>query len=334
MGAKLIGVEISLPKKRITNKQLERDFPGYSFENFEKKVGIESRYISKGESTLDLGVSAANKLFDKYGIEKSSIDYLIFCTQSPEYFLPTTACLAQERLSLRNDVGAIDINLGCSAFPYAYNIASKLLDGRYISRVLIITSETYSRYIHKEDRANRAIFGDAGAASLVEFVDSENYIFFHGTDGSGADNLIVKNGCRIPYDSNAPLKHYGSENHYTDNNLYMNGPEVLNFTLTRIPSFYNYVLKSNHLNIDQIDFVVFHQANKFMLEMLRKNCGIPKEKFLVHMAATGNTVSSTIPIVLANLFDNLREEARGKDLRVLVLGFGVGLSWSGGVLEL
>ena len=181
---------------------------------------------------------AVEKLFSKKEFLKDEIDYLIYCTQSPEYFLPTTACLIQNKCGLKKNIGAIDINQGCSGYTYCLGLAQSLLVDDNINNILIVTSETYSKYINEKDKTNRSIFGDAATATIISSDEKiKNYKFLYGTDGSGANSLIVKNGCSIPYDNNPKEKSYGRGNRYTDNNLYMDGPEVFNFTLREIPSF-------------------------------------------------------------------------------------------------
>jgi len=332
MGAQIKKIEYVFPEKKITNQDLKKEFPDYDFERFEEKVGIKTRYIvSENETGLDLAEKACNKLFESY--DKNKIDYILYCTQSPEYFLPTTACILQNRLNLRNDVGALDFNLGCSGFTYGVSLANALISSCQAENVLLVTAETYSKFIHPKDKTNRSIFGDAAAATLISKTEDNNvFQFKFGTDGSGYDKLIVKNGCsKFPLDPNAEQISYGTDNIYTDNNLYMNGPEVFNFTTKVIPSFVNEIMKANNMNVEDIDQFVFHQANSFMLDFLRKKIKINKENFFNDLADGGNTVSCTIPIALKRYTDSLDED---KELTIAIVGFGVGLSWSGGIIKI
>lgn len=332
MGAQIKKIEYVFPENKITNEDLKKEFPEYDFERFEEKVGIKNRYIvSENQTGLDLAEKACNKLFESY--DKNKIDYILYCTQSPEYYLPTTACILQDRLGLRTDIGALDFNLGCSGFTYGVNLANSLISSGQVENVLLVTAETYSKFIHPKDKTNRSIFGDAAAATLISKTDDDNiFKFKFGTDGSGYDKLIVKNGCsKFPLDPDAEQISYGTDNIYTDNNLYMNGPEVFNFTTKVIPSFVNEILEANNLKVEDLNQFVFHQANSFMLDFLRKRIKINKENFFNDLSDGGNTVSSTIPIALKKYCQNIEND---NDLMVAIVGFGVGLSWSGGIIKI
>ena len=193
MGAKITAIEYVFPNRKITNDDLVKQFPDYDFSRFEEKVGIKNRYwVDNDETALSLAKSACNKLFKR--IDKKSIDYILYCTQSPEYFLPTTACILQNELGLRNNIGALDFNLGCSGYTYGLSLAKGLLNDTNVKNILLVTSETYSKYIHPMDKSNLAIFGDAATATLISFCEDDNFgDFLYGTDGSGFDKLIVKN---------------------------------------------------------------------------------------------------------------------------------------------
>ena len=172
MGSEIKSIEYVYPKTKISNRDLALKFPDYDFSMFEKKVGIESRYwVNEGETALDLAVKACHKLFQR--IEKETIDYILYCTQSPEYFLPTTACVLQDRLGLRKNIGALDFNLGCSGYTYGLSLAKGLIDSGQAKNILLVTAETYSKYLHEKDRSNRAIFGDAATATLISFSENE-----------------------------------------------------------------------------------------------------------------------------------------------------------------
>ena len=331
MGATIDRIEYIFPDKKITNQHLQNEFKDYDFLKFEKKVGIQSRYVvAENETALDLAVKACEKIFDGK-TDKSEIDFILFCTQSPEYFLPTSACILQDKLSLRKNIGALDFNLGCSGFTYGLSLAKGLISSNQAKKILLVTAETYSKFIHKEDRPNRSIFGDAAAATLISFSDDDNIgDFLFGTDGEGYDKLIVKNGAsRNKFDANCAIKEYGSGNKYSDNHLYMNGPEVFNFTAGVIPEFTEELLKKNSLNVDHIDQYIFHQANAFMLNFMRKRIKIVKEKFYINLKNGGNTVSCTIPIALKDYSQKITYSEK-----ILLAGFGVGLSWSGGVITI
>ena len=331
MGAIIDKIEYVLPEREITNQDLQNEFPDYDFLKFEQKVGIKSRYIvSEGETALDLAIRACEKIFEG-NIDKNEIDFILLCTQSPDYILPTTACILQDKLSLRNDIGALDFNLGCSGYTYGLSLANGLIASNQAKKILLVTAETYSKFIHKKDRTNRSIFGDAATATIISYSEEDNIGgFLFGTDGGGYDKLIVRNGgCRNNFDTNCEIKNYGTGNEYSDNHLYMNGPEVFNFTAQVIPKFTKELLIKNNLEVNQIDQYIFHQANAFMLNFMRKRIKIKSENFYINIENYGNTVSCTIPIALKDYSQEITSSEK-----IMLVGFGVGLSWSGGLVTI
>ena len=325
-------IKTFFPSRTLTNSDLEREFPEWTAKKIEEKVGILSRHVaSENETALDLAEQACLGLFQEHPEIRDSVDYLLFCTQSPDHDLPGDSSILQNRLGLPTSIGALDYNLGCSGYIYGLSLAKGLLLSRISRGVLLVTAETYTKRINPKDKGNRSIFGDAATATCIT-ADDLNGIgeFVFGTDGSGARNLIVKNGgARHPVQSDPECRTFGSGNCYTDNDLFMDGPEIFNFTIESVPPLVNEVLKSNRLEKEQIRHFVFHQANAYILTFLRKMCGIPKEKFYLNMADTGNTVSNTIPIALSDLLKTQRI-ARGD--KVLIAGFGVGYSYGATVL--
>ncbi len=322
---KVSKIEYYLPELVLTNEDLEKEFPEWSSERIHEKVGIRQRHISAAhETVLELAVKSSEKLFESY--ERDKVDFILFCTQSPDYFLPTTACLLQDRLGLRKNIGAMDFNLGCSGFVYGMAFAKGLIAAGIAENVLLITAETYTKHINRKDKANRSIFGDASASTIIEKdTGAGDYKFCLGTDGSGAENLIVKKGAfKTDFQLNP-------ENEFDPGNLYMNGPEIFNFTIENIPGLVKETLETNGLTMDDIDYFVFHQANSFMLNYLRKKTKIPAEKFYINMENTGNTVSATIPIALKDMMD--KGMLKQGD-RVLLAGFGVGYSWGATIIEI
>jgi 3-oxoacyl-[acyl-carrier-protein] synthase-3 len=332
MGAVLKHVEYKFPDGAYTNHDLSKKFSDYDFSKFDTKVGIKKRYwVKENETALDLAEKACLKLFQYF--DKNQIDFVIYCTQSPEYILPTTACLLQQRLGLNTSVGAFDFNLGCSGYIYGLSIAKGLVETNQAKNVLLVTAETYSKYLHSDDKSNRGIFGDAATVSLVSFDENKSNIqnFLFGTDGLGYDKLIIKNGAaKNKIEANPEIKVYGSGNKYTDNDLYMDGPEIFNFTSEIIPEFTLNLLKKNNLEMDDCSLLIFHQANKFMLDFLRNKIKAPKERFYIDLEDGGNTVSCTIPIALKRWSDSYSGDFPVKN--ITLVGFGVGLSWGGTVI--
>jgi 3-oxoacyl-[acyl-carrier-protein] synthase-3 len=332
--AYISAISYYLPKYVLSNQVIEKDFPEWSIDKISEKTGISNRYISsKNETSGDMAVEAANILFKEHDIDKSCIDYVILCTQSPDYFLPTTACIVQDKLGLSTNVGAFDMNLGCSGYVYGLGLAKGLIASNQAKNILLITSETYSKFIHPKDKSNKTIFGDAAAASLIssESGFAEILDFEYGTDGKGSENLIVKNGGMKNFNKQSKETVDEYDNYHSDNNLYMNGTEIFLFTLATVPKLIKNTLEKNHLEKEQIDLFVLHQANKFMLDNLKKKAKIEDEKFYIHIENCGNTVSSTIPIAL---YHAQKENRLQSENNVLLAGFGVGYSWGGTILKI
>lgn len=317
-------IAVYYPDRVETNEQLQAEFSDWDMELIQSKTGIASRRIAApGECSSDLGVRAAEKLFEQHQIDPSSIDFIMLCTQTPDYPLPTTACLMQSRLGLRSSVGAIDFNLGCSGFVYGLAMADGLIRTGSAKRILFITAETYSKYIHPADRSLRTIFGDGAAATLIEAAEEPTLIAYrYGTDGEGADTLLVtEGGHRAAEDAHKPRhrKRWLSS-------LYMDGPSLISFTVAQVPKLIDEILCKADLQFEQIDLFLMHQATRKMLEQLHLRLSLDEHKMPIFLEHCGNTVSSTLPI----LIDHLR--GRGElrpGMRNLLAGFGVGWSWAG-----
>lgn len=332
MQASIKAISVYLPKNKLSNDDLSKEFPLWSADKISKKTGIYSRSISeKNETSGDMAVSVSEKLFFEHKLDKSKIDFILLCTQSPDYFLPTTACIVQNKLELQTNCGALDFNLGCSGYIYGLALAKGLITSGIANNVLLITSETYSKYIHKQDKSNRTIFGDAASASLIS-KDSSGVIekLALGTDGSGAENLIVKYGAAKYLHSKGESKYENNNFLKNDSNLYMNGKEIFMFTSKAVPNLIEECLNINNLLLDEIDLFVFHQANSFMLDHIRRKIKIPKEKFYIYLEDVGNTVSSTIPIALDHAIKNKKIRT---GMNVLIAGFGVGYSYGATIIK-
>lgn len=319
-----------LPSTTITNEELVKDFPEWSVDKITDKVGVvERRIATSDETATDLAVLAAESLFARGTVKRTDVDFVLFCTQSPDYKLPSSACIIQDKLGLGTNCGAFDFNLGCSGYEYGLAIAKGLIVGGMAKNVLLLTGETYNKYLHPKDKGNRTIFSDAATATVIS-TDGFAVIgdFVLGTDGSGANYLILKSGgARFPERINDLTFDEGG-NPISSDYLYMNGQEIFAFTLANVPKMVNDVLIKNNLQKDEIDLFVFHQANKYMLEHLRKKLKIDQAKFFNNLAMVGNTVSSTIPIALCDA----RELGVLKG-NILLAGFGVGLSWGATIIE-
>jgi len=302
-----------------------------------KKIGIISRHVVESEECAsDLAYNAAEKMLSKYPMERKLIDFVILCTQSPDFFLPTTACILQSRLGLSKQCGAFDFNQGCSGYVYGLSMAKGLIETGQATHVLLLAAETYSKYIHPEDNTVRPIFGDAATATLISAENTEVdglYAFQFGTDGSGAKHLIVPAGASRNPAFRTPIKEHIDKysNRRTNYNFFMNGAAVIDFALDVVPQTVGQILAKAQIAKEQVDYFIFHQANKFMLKLLQQKCDLQESPFWNNVETTGNTVSSTIPLAIEAV---LREKDPSELPVVMVVGFGVGLSWAGCLVDL
>ena len=333
MGAFIKAISYYLPDRVVTNEDLVKEFPEWDVEKVYNKVGVKERHLAaESETAGDLAEKAALKLFEEYQVSPSDIDFILLCTQSPDYRLPSTACILQDRLGIPTSAGAFDYDLGCSGCIYGMAVAKGLIAAGLASNVLLLTAETYTKYLHPDDKSNRTIFGDGAAACLISkekgLAEIGDFVF--GTDGSGADNLMVKTqGARFP--ERTGLSTEDDDGHVNrEDYLYMNGSAIFNFTLEQVPPMMKQLLEKSGLGKDDIDYYVFHQANKYMLSTLRKICGLSKDKFHIDLEHTGNTVSATI---LISLKDSLEQGLICPGMKVMACGFGVGLSYGGTILH-
>ncbi|PYS31265.1 MAG: 3-oxoacyl-ACP synthase [Acidobacteria bacterium] len=326
-----------LPAGELTNDQLAEEFGMWHGNQIFEKTGVAVRHVSaRDECASDLAVAAANKLFESGVCASEEIDFLVLVTQMPDYFMPTTACLVQNRLGLRTTCGAIDINLGCSGFIYGLAVAKSLVEAAVASTVLLITSDTYTKWINPKDRSTRTLFGDGAAATLVSGVESESDLigpFVLGSDGRGVKDIVVPaGGFRRPVTPETSIPREDETGSWrSEENLFMNGGEVLAFTIRTVPPVIDELLRKSGLTLDDVELVIPHQANKFMLERLRAKLKVPSEKYWIDMKESGNTVSATIPIAI----ESARNQGRLKSGdRALVAGFGVGYSWGAAMIRI
>jgi 3-oxoacyl-[acyl-carrier-protein] synthase-3 len=330
MHSVISAIDYYLPASRVTTNDLGLEFPEWPVQRIDAKTGIHERHIAADdECASDLAFQAASNLFRRGACSPDNIDYVLFCSQSPDYILPTTACLLQHRLGIRHDVGALDFNLGCSGFVYGLGLAEGLISSHQASCVLLLTAETYSKYWNPKDRSIRAIFGDGAAATvLCARPAREPFIgpFIYGTDGRGANDFIVPaGGARLRRtNETANERADGCGNIRCAEQLFMNGVRMIDFALDRVPHALDALLAKAQITHSQVGLYVFHQANAYLLEELRKVIGIPEEKFQVTLDHCGNTASSTIPIALTHAVQQGRVR---EGMLVVVVGFGVGYSW-------
>ena len=290
--------------------------PDWDIDRILSTTGINNRYCSSDtETALDLAVEAGKKLHGQL----DDIDLLIFVTQSPEYILPTTACIAQDRLGLSKNIAAFDINLGCSGYIYALSVVGSLMEANQASKALILCGDTYTKYISIHDRTSRPLFSDAGSATIITKSKGDNKLgpFLYGTDGSGADSLIVRNSASKIESTKT-------------SDFYMNGAEVLLFTMANVPTGTQQLLDKASMSIDDVDYFLFHQASKIVMDNIVRKLSLDEEKFLINYQDYGNTVSCTIPILLKQKID-AGIVKRGDKL--MMFGFGVGFSYGACLVE-
>ena len=329
--ASIRAISYYLPERIVSNEEIIADFPEWTVEKIAEKVGVYQRHVADAdESVTDLAVKAAEKLFsENEEICRENIDFVLLCTQSPDYFLPSSACIIQDRLGIPTTCGAFDFNLGCSGYVYGLAVAKGLIAAGIATNVLLLTAETYNKYLHPRDKGNRTIFGDAATATVVSSEGiAEIGDFALGTNGAGAENLIVKTGgSRHPEKAN-DLSFDENGNPHSSDFLYMNGSEIFSFTQKNVPAVVRQTLEKNDLSMEDINLFVFHQANSYMLNFLRKKIKIAPDKFFINMVDVGNTVSNSIPIALVDAKNEGKISGP-----VLICGFGVGYSWGGCILN-
>ncbi len=333
--AKIADLAGHIPARILSNEDLAALYPAWPADKILEKTGIRVRHIAgDGETAGDLAHAAALKLFAQGKVRASDVDFVILCTQAPDYVLPTTACILQHRLGITTSAGALDVNLGCSGFVYCLSLAKGLVETGAARCVLVLTADTYSKFIHPLDKSVRTLFGDGACATAVIASDDASPSigpFVFGTDGGGARHLIVPaGGFRTPRNAEtATESRDASDNVRSADHLYMDGAEVMAFTLREVPRTVDALLEKSGLPADSIDYFVMHQANQFMLNALRKKLRVEPERVPICMQETGNTVSSTIPLAM------LEMRARGlldTPKRLMLIGFGVGLSWAACIL--
>jgi 3-oxoacyl-[acyl-carrier-protein] synthase-3 len=304
---RISSIEFKLGSKTETLADLGGYNPGWQVDRLLAKTGILQRQIlAPGESLLNLAQEACEKVFGEH--RRESIDGLVYVTQSPDSRIPTTACLLHERLKLPQYCLAFDVNQGCSGFVYGLSLATALLRARQINRCLLVCAEGYSRYISRHDRTSRPIFGDGASAAVIDMGGSGDIgPFVFATDGSGAPNLTLK----------------------SSNDETSSGEDIL-YMMDEVPKSVARLLELAELQLGDIDMFVFHQASKVVLDRIQKKLGIEEARFFRNYQNIGNTVSATIPIAM--------KEARNAgllvgDMKILVMGFGVGYSLAGCILQ-
>lgn len=335
------GIEIAdiawrVPENAVTNEALERECPAWDMRVVEERAGVKKRYIVRADETaLDLAAGACRELFGRCPGLEGRVDALLFCTQSPDYIMPPNSAVLHGLLELGERVFALDYNLACSGFPYGLAMAQGLAAAGLARNILLVTADTYSKYIHPQDRSARVLFGDGAAATWLRAVEGQGCLLAIecATCGKAHDKFIIPaGGCRRPRSALTcvPIADE-SGNVRTLENIQMDGMGILKFVSTKVAAQVRSVLAGSGLGDGDIALYVFHQASKLALDSLARQLRLPDEKVFRNIESVGNTVSASIPIALKEAWDRGRV-ARGD--RVLLSGFGVGLSWSTAVVRL
>lgn len=320
------GVSACVPKTVSSN----RDYPGFTQEDAEKFItttGIERRRIGNDSvCSSDLCYHAAEQLIQELKWEKSEIDCLVFVTQTPDYILPATSCILQERLGLSTECHVVDISLGCSGWIYGLSVISGLMSSAGFSKGLLLCGDTISKICSDKDKSTYPLFGDAGTATALEFVTGQHFKFHTSTDGSGFNAIIIPEGgyrTQVTAESLNPQTVEG-EIERNGLNLILDGMDVFSFGISKAPQSINNLTEQFCINKDSVDYFIFHQANMFMNESIRKKLKLPKSKVPYSLKEFGNTSSATIPLTIVT---QLRDELLSERKEFIGCGFGVGLSW-------
>jgi 3-oxoacyl-[acyl-carrier-protein] synthase-3 len=324
------GLAYALPSGVLDHSELQQRFGSDEMDRLVVNTGITSRRVSlKSECASDLAVTAAEALFKNSNVDPSTIDFVIFATQMPDYLMPTTACILQNRLGISTSAGAFDINLGCSQYVYSHGTAYALVNSGLAKKVLVMTGDTPSRIVNPLDRAVVPLFGDAGTAAIIEDVGESGGFqkFAFGSDGSEYQSLIwPTSGMREKKDETSVVEAADKSGAVRSrNDMYMDGQRIFLFTLKTVPRTLKEFLANNNLSVDDIDFFVFHQASKLIVETIAKKMGIPDSKFNRIYETRGNSGGSTVGIALHHAVSEGRIKPGSK---VVMSAFGVGLSWA------
>lgn len=324
----------AVPHRVINNYEYTEFFPKEQVKEVVDKIGVyERRFADKDTCSSDLCFAAAEKLFADNNIDRSEIDLLIFISQTPDYRMPATSIILQDRLGLPQSCIAFDINLGCSAFCYGLAVAYGMMSGDNIRKALLLNGETRSKVYSPKDRRCAFLFGDAASATLIERNEKYGKSYFSiNSDGAHSDYVMIKGGgyrnpSSIETLTERVVDEYG--NIRSDEQAYMRGDDVFSLFIREIPRDVKKTLEYANLSADELDYYVFHQANNFMNSFMAKKLKLDMAKIPSTIAKYGNTSSVSIPLtIVSELKNELRDEKK-----VLLSAFGVGMSWATGILK-
>ena len=320
-GFRIAGVATCVPPHRVSNLDAGLGFDPEEVRKVVAMAGVrERRVVDDGVTSADLCFEAADRLLDQLGWERDTVTGLILVTQSPDYFLPSTSCMLHQWLGLSDACAAFDMGLGCSGYPYGLYLAAAMLKGGGHARILMLHGETPSRFVSPDDQATKLLFSDAGSATALEAAPGGTGHFCLHTDGSGHAGLIIRGGAfRDPHPSDA-----------RDLRLRMDGAGVFNFTIRRVPTLIREALELSGRSVDQIDSYLFHQSNRFIMKHLMKKAGLPEARVPMTIEDMGNCGGPSVALTMTRCLPAARE----RDLTLMLLGYGVGLSWGAAVVGL
>jgi 3-oxoacyl-[acyl-carrier-protein] synthase-3 len=333
-GVRLAGIATAVPASRDEVRQTATVSVA-DLAKITASTGVKARHVAPdGVCSSDLCLAAAERILERLGWDRSSVDLLIFITQTPDYLLPATACSLHGRLGLAKSCAAFDVNLGCSGYVYGLSLAAAHVRTGAARRVLLLVGDTISKVISEDDRSVAFLFGDAGSATALESsTDVASMHFVTGSDGSGAGHLQIQAGMfrERSSEQTRAVRARNAGTARNDEQLHMNGPEIFNFTIREVPAMISTVMQAAGWSAGQVDGFVLHQANRFMLEYLIKRMKLPPEKVVMALEDYGNTSSASIPLAICA---RMRERVMDTPARLVLAGFGVGFSWASAALEL
>ena len=331
-GVGIKALSACVPAEVVHNRDLGYLIPEEEIEKTINNIGIEQRRIAEDDvMASDLCYKAARQLMDDNGIEPESIDVLLFMSQTPDYRIPATSCLLQQRLGLPQETMCFDISLGCSGYLFALSTAFAYASMQGVNRVLLLDGETFSKIVNRRDKVDWPLYGDAGTATLVEKGDYGESTFMLNTDGSGEDVLKIHAGMRNPITADSCVEREREDgNIRTDLEVFMDGMDVFNFAISKVPRSIKALLKEMDKTIDDVDYLIFHQANRFMMDFFVKKLKMDPAKVPYCIHKYGNTSSASVPLTIAS-------ELSGRldgDHEVLLSAFGAGLSWGSAMIQM
>jgi 3-oxoacyl-[acyl-carrier-protein] synthase-3 len=319
-GVRIAGVVSSAPARSFDNVAETGQFDADEVRKVVGLAGVSHRRLAgPDQCSSDLCIAAARRLLSDLSWAPGSIDGLVFVTQTPDYFLPSTACVVHRALELPEGCAAFDVGLGCSGYPYGLWIASMMVACGGLARVLLLHGETPTKFTHESDRATWLLFGDAGSATALERSPGRRASFAMHSDGRGMADLIVHAGGFRDRFSADPRRHY----------LEMNGPSLFNFTIRRVPPLLEEVLRLAGRRVEEVDQFVLHQSNRFMMQHLAKKVGVPLERMPLTLDTFGNTGGASVPLTLTHALPSPRDRTQ----TVMMVGYGVGLYWGAALVE-